>query len=792
MPKLTVGMAVCGRPDLVICTIQALNIYHPAVRDYGEILVIDNDPDVTTNLEGDRPCGKDRGVQAIEAHCRGVKNCRYEVFAEKKGTAAPRQRIFDQAEGDIVVVLDAHVMLLPDAISKLLAYFDANPDSRDLLQGPWYYDSIQPGRCETHMAWQWRAGMFGTWAHDKRGDDFDGPVFEIPAHGLGLFACRRDAWPGFNPLFRGFGGEEGYIHEKFRRQGGKTLCAPWLGWWHCFKNTSGVPYRLTDEDKLWNYLVGAKELNHPAEHLMSAENAIKHFTQDIKTVRPERAAELWREVQGSVCSEAAVTLPRPLELNLAPAPPRIASPHVAREIVQTLKATPQPDNSNEEGENMDLPWVYCLMPTFGRATLARQAIAAFLRQDYPRKKLMILNTGEQPLLQHDLQFEHVLEIHEPGLQGAHGLPTLAELHWLLLQQVSDHEALVRHWDDDDLSLPWSISQGVAHMIGGAKPCLAWKPEAHWYEQAGRFIALTQNKCEGSVLFRRGALSEASYEPNATAGDLATLYSQLAANKQLLWRDFGPWSSYIYRFGVSPDHASGRPAGGSDPAAIQERLKYYREQHRDHAPDVSVDPNIAVNESFRRVWCASYPWQEDLRRRCLGEAPPVTHAGQPQDCVPDTLRIKFPDRQGLIACDVGRNATQKICEQMQVRLCYSFGHQSTLHTAVAALGPLGVKAKWLSYDFGHCSGCGLPPEPIDLLVLSDPDPVQSLAMFRKLQTRLSGICLICVPQWQETGAALLLRCVLDPTHTSETINGCLVFQPRVIPEWLMARFDQQKA
>lgn len=38
--------------------------------------------------------------------------------------------------------------------------------------------------------------------------------------GLGIFACRRDVWPGFNPRLRGFGGEEGYIHEKFRRAGG--------------------------------------------------------------------------------------------------------------------------------------------------------------------------------------------------------------------------------------------------------------------------------------------------------------------------------------------------------------------------------------------------------------------------------------------------------------------------------------------------------------------------------------------------------------------------------------------
>ena len=40
--------------------------------------------------------------------------------------------------------------------------------------------------------------------------------------GLGVFACRREAWPGLTPLFRGFGGEEGYLQQKFRRAGGRV------------------------------------------------------------------------------------------------------------------------------------------------------------------------------------------------------------------------------------------------------------------------------------------------------------------------------------------------------------------------------------------------------------------------------------------------------------------------------------------------------------------------------------------------------------------------------------------
>jgi hypothetical protein len=78
--------------------------------------------------------------------------------------------------------------------------------------------------------------------------------------GLGLFACRRQAWPGLNPRFRGFGGEEGYLHEKVRRAGGLVLCHPAVGWAHRFARPQGAPYRPSWEERLRNYLIGWKEI----------------------------------------------------------------------------------------------------------------------------------------------------------------------------------------------------------------------------------------------------------------------------------------------------------------------------------------------------------------------------------------------------------------------------------------------------------------------------------------------------------------------------------------------------
>jgi hypothetical protein len=78
--------------------------------------------------------------------------------------------------------------------------------------------------------------------------------------GMGLFACRKDAWLGFNPRFVGFASEEGYIHEKYRQQGRRTLCLPFLRWIHRFARPNGVPYTNRYEDRLRNYIIGFREL----------------------------------------------------------------------------------------------------------------------------------------------------------------------------------------------------------------------------------------------------------------------------------------------------------------------------------------------------------------------------------------------------------------------------------------------------------------------------------------------------------------------------------------------------
>jgi hypothetical protein len=242
--RLCIGMATYDDFDGVWFTIQAIGLYQPEVLEDVSFLVIDNHPEGAAG----------QSLQALEGW---LPHYRYVPFDGYRGTAV-RDLVFREATADIVCCVDSHVLLQPGALAHLLDWFSAHPESRDLLQGPLLHDDLKAG--PTHLEPTWGAGMYGQWGRDPRMDDPDAEPFEIPMQGLGLFACRKEAWPGLNPRLRGFGGEEGYLHEKFRQRGGRVLCHPKLGWLHRFPRPAGLSYPNIWEDRVRNYYLAWSEV----------------------------------------------------------------------------------------------------------------------------------------------------------------------------------------------------------------------------------------------------------------------------------------------------------------------------------------------------------------------------------------------------------------------------------------------------------------------------------------------------------------------------------------------------
>jgi len=185
------------------------------------------------------------------------------------------------------------VLLMPGALGALMSHLDSDPESKDILSGPMMNDDLVG--MNTSFKPEWRSSMYGTWHYDSRAKE--SIPFEIPMMGLGVFACRKDAWPGFNEHFTGFGGEEGYIHEKFRLAGGKALCIPEFKWVHRFGRPDGVKYPLKLEDRIWNYIVGWMELYRNPEHEV-VRGCIEHFKDKYDTNKINEMINRAKEIYG--------------------------------------------------------------------------------------------------------------------------------------------------------------------------------------------------------------------------------------------------------------------------------------------------------------------------------------------------------------------------------------------------------------------------------------------------------------------------------------------------------------
>jgi glycosyltransferase involved in cell wall biosynthesis len=261
---LTVGMSTYDDYDGVYFSIQALRMYHPIMTSNDvEILVIDNNPDGSHS-------------ESIKNFINHVPNGTYIPFKLKTSTAV-RNEIFKNASGKYSVSMDCHVLFPCGSLESLLKYFDQNENCKNIVQGPLLYDDLKSH--STHFSPVWSSSMYGQWATDYKSLE-KGEPFEIPMQGLGVFACETRNWVGFNKFFKGFGGEEGYIHEKFRMFGGKAICLPQFKWVHRFARPNGVKYPLILEDRIWNYFVGWLEITQDPNHEMIV-GAYDHFKNKI-------------------------------------------------------------------------------------------------------------------------------------------------------------------------------------------------------------------------------------------------------------------------------------------------------------------------------------------------------------------------------------------------------------------------------------------------------------------------------------------------------------------------------
>jgi hypothetical protein len=250
----TLGMATYDDYEGVYFTVQSARLHHPEIS---EIIILDNNPSSI------------HGQFSKNLADWQTKECKLKhiPYTEKKSTSN-RSKIFDFATNEHVIIADSHVLFFPNSIKALKDFYLNDHKPYDFVQGPMMYDNLKS--YSTHLDPVWRSNFYGTWATKESQDKY----FEIPSMGLGSFSCKKSEWLGFNPLFKGFGGEEGYIHEKYRKKGGRCLCLQDFKWLHRFNRPHGVPFPNILEDRCYNYFIGRFELE------MDYMDVAEHFSKE--------------------------------------------------------------------------------------------------------------------------------------------------------------------------------------------------------------------------------------------------------------------------------------------------------------------------------------------------------------------------------------------------------------------------------------------------------------------------------------------------------------------------------
>lgn len=203
------------------------------------------------------------------------------------------------------------------------------------------------------------------------------------------------------------------------------------------------------------------------------------------------------------------------------------------------------------------PFVSCICPTYGRCPeyqfLIEEAIESFDQQDYPADKRELLIVNDCP--------QQVLKCDTPGVRCINLLsriPSLGEKYNISIQSARGE--YIFPWEDDDISLPHRISQGVETIT--SQEADYWNPRNYLFLQKTGGIRTDHpiGVCHNCSVYSKRAWKLVGGYPHVSGAQDAMMDTALKQHLEIQLVD-SPLavenSSYIYRWGVQPLHLSGK-------------------------------------------------------------------------------------------------------------------------------------------------------------------------------------------------------------------------------------------
>jgi glycosyltransferase involved in cell wall biosynthesis len=176
------------------------------------------------------------------------------------------------------------------------------------------------------------------------------------------------------------------------------------------------------------------------------------------------------------------------------------------------------------------PLVSCVMPTWNRRPFIPCAIDCFLRQDYDRRELVILDDGEEPiedLIPADPRIKYIFE-NRRRITG--------DKRNRVCQLAAGE--LICHWDDDDWSAPGRISHQVDILQASGKPVTGFSNLLFWnlnQKEARMFASsITGYVCGTTLCYTKEFWTVRNFKNRQVASDNDFVYpiiKSIAATKE---------------------------------------------------------------------------------------------------------------------------------------------------------------------------------------------------------------------------------------------------------------------
>jgi glycosyltransferase involved in cell wall biosynthesis len=200
--------------------------------------------------------------------------------------------------------------------------------------------------------------------------------------------------------------------------------------------------------------------------------------------------------------------------------------------------------------------VTSIMCTYGRFRCVERSISLFLDQDYEDKELVIFNTADTDLVLSDELSKYDIKIVNNQYNLIDGKPysSIGQIRRDSLTFANGD--LYICWDDDDLYMPFHISQSVNGIKKTGKT--AWKPKKSYFSKNGGLnFELAENFMEASIIVDLKYLKNKGFN-DETGSEHLKWYNDLTSRDELFIEDVNPFESYCFNWGdwFAPHKQSG--------------------------------------------------------------------------------------------------------------------------------------------------------------------------------------------------------------------------------------------